>query len=86
MSSPWYQRTFDTRLNPDKPAEAEFETTKGGYRLSPSVGGALTGRGASIIIIDDPIKPQDAKSDPRRDGVNEWYDTTVSSRLDSKKR
>jgi hypothetical protein len=85
MSSPWYLRTFDTRLNPDKSAEAEFETTEGGYRLSASVGGALTGRGASIIIIDDPIKPKEAQSDPRRDGVNEWFDSTVLSRLDSKK-
>lgn len=85
MSAPWYLRTFDTRLDPDKSAAAEFETTKGGYRLSTSVGGTLTGRGASIIIIDDPIKPPEALSDVRRDGVNEWFDSTVLSRLDNKR-
>lgn len=85
MMAPWYQRIFATRLNPDKLAEAEFETTQGGYRLSPSVGGALTGRGANLIIIDDPIKPQDAMSDLRRHSLNQWYDTTLSSRLDNKK-
>lgn len=85
MMAPWYQRIFATRLNPDKLAEAEFETTKGGCRLSLSVGGALTGRGANLIIIDDPIKPQDAMSDLRRLSLNQWYDTTLSSRLDNKK-
>ena len=40
----------------------EFETTAQGCRLATSVGGVLTGRGADIIIIDDPLKPEEALS------------------------
>jgi predicted phage terminase large subunit-like protein len=44
----------------------------------------LTGRGADLIILDDPLKPDDALSETRRNGVNEWYDNTLLSRLNSK--
>jgi predicted phage terminase large subunit-like protein len=53
--------------------------------LSTSVGGTLTGRGGNFIIIDDPIKPQEAHSEPRRQSVKQWYDSTLYSRLDNKK-
>jgi predicted phage terminase large subunit-like protein len=43
----------------------------------------LTGRGADIIIIDDPLKADDALSEVRRRSVNEWYDNTLRSRLNS---
>jgi len=86
MSTPWYQRAFPNgRLNPDKMAEGEFETLSGGSRLSTSVGGTLTGRGGNFIIIDDPIKPQEAQSQARRESVKQWYDSTLYSRLDNKK-
>ncbi|MFT3731773.1 MAG: phage terminase large subunit [Hyphomicrobium sp.] len=86
MSSPWYRRAFSyAALNPSKTAEGEFETTAGGYRLSTSVGGTLTGRGGNFIVIDDPIKPQEAQSEPRRQSVKQWYDSTLYSRLDNKK-
>ncbi|MBY0558562.1 phage terminase large subunit [Hyphomicrobium sp.] len=49
------------------------------------MGGTLTGRGGNFIIIDDPIKPQDAQSEPRRHSVKQWYDSTLYSRLDNKK-
>ena len=52
--------------------------------MSTSVGGVLTGRGADLIILDDPLKPDDALSETRRTGVNEWYDNTLLSRLNSK--
>lgn len=44
----------------------------------------LTGRGADILIIDDPIKPSDAQSDARRNSANDWYDGTLYSRLNNK--
>jgi hypothetical protein len=40
----------------------EFDTTAQGCRLATSVGGVLTGRGADLIIIDDPLKPEEALS------------------------
>ena len=81
MTSPFYQSLFETRLSPERNAVAEFETTQGGYRLSTSVGGVVTGRGAHVIIIDDPMKADDALSDARRQSVNAWYDNTLRSRL-----
>ena len=59
-------------------------TTEKGFRMSTSVGGVLTGRGADIIILDDPLKPDDALSETRRTSVNEWYDNTLLTRLNSK--
>lgn len=55
MSSPSYARLFSTRLSAQKHATAEFETTAKGFRLSTSIGGVITGRGADIIIIDDAL-------------------------------
>jgi predicted phage terminase large subunit-like protein len=86
MSMPFYQRLFPTRLSPQKQATAEFETMQKGYRLSTSVGGVLTGRGADVLIIDDPLKPNEAIWDSSRQAVNEWYDNTLYSRLNDKAR
>jgi predicted phage terminase large subunit-like protein len=83
MTSGFYEALFDTRLSKGREAVSDFETTSGGYRLSTSVGGVLTGRGADIIIIDDPLKADDALSDSRRRSVNDWYDNTLRSRLNS---
>ena len=60
MLCPFYQALFDTRLSPERNAVHEYETTEGGYRLSTSVGGVVTGRGAHVIIVDDPMKTDDA--------------------------
>jgi hypothetical protein len=57
LTSPWYRRIFPTRLAQHRQAVQEFITTRQGYRLATSNGGVLTGRGADIIIIDDPLKP-----------------------------
>jgi predicted phage terminase large subunit-like protein len=85
MSSAFYQRLFpNTRLSTEKQSVNEFMTTAQGFRMSTSVGGVLTGRGADLIILDDPLKPDDALSETRRNGVNEWYDNTLLSRLNSK--
>jgi hypothetical protein len=58
MMSDWYRRLFPTRLSPGRQAVSEFETTAQGCWLATSVGGVLTGRGADVIIIDDPLKPR----------------------------
>jgi len=66
MMSPWYRRIFATRLAAQRQAVQEFVTTRQGYRLATSTGGVLTGRGADIIIIDDPLKPEEALSQAQR--------------------
>jgi predicted phage terminase large subunit-like protein len=84
MGSTWYQRLFPTRLSPHKQSLQEFVTTQQGFRFATSVGGVLTGRGGDVIIIDDPLKPDEALSDTQRKAVNEWYDHTLVSRLNNK--
>lgn len=85
ITSQWYQELFpETVLSSNKKSTSDFETTKGGGRFSTSISGTLTGRGADWIIIDDPIKPTDAMSDNIRDKVNDWYRSTLYSRLNNK--
>jgi predicted phage terminase large subunit-like protein len=84
MMSPWYRQMFRTRLAPHRQAVQEFITTQQGYRLATSTGGVLTGRGADIIVIDDPLKPEDALSAAQRHACNGWYDHTLYSRLNDK--
>jgi hypothetical protein len=85
MSSSFYQDLFGTRMSSLKQAVSEFMTTQGGVRLATSVGGVLTGRGADFIIIDDPLKPDDALSEAQRRPTNNWYDNTLVSRLNDKR-
>ena len=84
MSSDWYKQLFPTRLSPQKQSVQEFQTTQNGFRFATSVGGVLTGRGADFLIIDDPLKPDEALSETQRNAVNEWYDHTLYSRLNDK--
>ena len=65
---------------------AEFETTHQGSRVATSVGGVLTGRGADLIVIDDPLKPEEALSQAQRRTANEWFDHTLYSRLNDKQK
>ena len=83
LETPFYKRVFpQTRLNPKKAAEGEFETTRRGSRLATSVGGTLTGRGGEVLIVDDPIKANDADSEVARRGAIDWLRNTAFSRLD----
>jgi len=86
MRSDLYRRVFSTRISPQKDTELEFATTLGGTRLATSVGGTLTGRGGNLIVIDDPMKPQDAYSEAEREHTKQWYSNTLLSRLDNKSK
>ncbi len=86
MQSPWYKQLFPrTVISASRSAVHDFQTTSGGGRLATSIEGTLTGRGGDIIIIDDPIKPDDAMSDTVRTRVNDWFFTTLASRLNDKR-
>ena len=86
MCSPWYQQLFPgTRLAGRRQAVHDFATTARGFRLATSVGGVLTGRGADILVVDDPLKPDEALSETQRDAVNDWFDHTLVSRLNDKR-
>ncbi len=85
MNSPFYRSLFPASvLSPDKQSVNEFITKAGGFRMSTSVGGVVTGRGADLIILDDILKPEDALSETRRKAANEWFFNTLQSRLNSK--
>jgi hypothetical protein len=86
LESSWYRRTFpNARIGPHKNSETEIELTARGFRLATSVGGTLTGRGGDIIVIDDPLKPDDALSETKRSAANQWFANTLLSRLDDKR-
>jgi len=86
MASQWYQDLFPaTRLSTDKSAVRDFETTEKGSRIATSVGGAFTGRGGEFILIDDPLKPDEALSETQRSKVNDWCANTLMSRLNDKR-
>src|SRR5262245_58377379 len=82
----FYKRVFPrTRLNPKKTSESEFETTQRGCRFATSVHATLTGRGGNFLIIDDPIKADDAYSQAALRGANDWLRNTARSRLDDER-
>lgn len=85
VESSWYQRVF-TKMRLKKETKAECITTRGGGRVALSVGGSVTGRGADFIIIDDPLKAEDSASASARGSVIDWYDGTLSTRLNDKER
>lgn len=87
MQSDWYRALFSgTILSRRKSAISEFTTTMEGSRLATSVGGTLTGRGANLIIVDDPLKAEDAMSEAKREALKRWFSNTLYSRLDDKTR
>jgi predicted phage terminase large subunit-like protein len=81
----WYRELFPGTRIGQKDSETEIELTARGFRLATSVGGTLTGRGGDLIIIDDPLKPDDAYSETKRNAANEWFKSTLLSRLDDKR-
>jgi predicted phage terminase large subunit-like protein len=85
MSSTWYAILFPkTKLRASNQSAFDFSTTAGGFRKATSVGGVLTGRGGSVIIIDDPLKAEDAYSEAARNQLEEWFGRTLVSRLNNK--
>src|SRR5262249_19770539 len=81
MNSPFYQAIFPTRFSKDREAISDFETTEGGGRFATSLAGVVTGRGADITVIDDPLKADDPHSEARRSSTNRAYDDTMRTRL-----
>ncbi len=69
-------------LAEDAKAANRWNTNKGGYYLAAGVGGGITGKGADIFLIDDPLKDrEEADSEIIRDKVWDWYTSTAYTRL-----
>lgn len=82
MDSRWYRNAFPSTVIRRR-AVHDIRTTAGGRRMATSVDGPTTGFGADIIIVDDPMKGQDALSQAVRDKVARWFDETLSQRLNN---
>lgn len=87
VESPWYQKQWGSRfvLTSDQNTKIRFENDRGGYRLATSVGGALTGEGAGIIVCDDPHNAVEMESETVRRATLAWWDESLSTRLNDPK-
>lgn len=72
----------NTGLAPDSSARDIWHTAQGGGYTAAGVGGGLTGKGAHLALIDDPVKDrQEAESPTRRLAVWDWYRSVLRTRL-----
>jgi predicted phage terminase large subunit-like protein len=76
-----YKKIFKTTLQEDSKAAGRWETAQGGEYFAAGVGGAITGRGADLLIIDDPHSEQDALSPTALESAYEWYTSGPRQRL-----
>lgn len=85
IQSPWYQSNWGNKftLKSDVNRQNEFMNNHQGMMYSTSVGGAITGNGADIIIIDDPQNPLMANSETERQNSIDFFKNTLQTRLDN---
>jgi predicted phage terminase large subunit-like protein len=78
-----YFKVFPYRSNvlKDLDTRDNWGNVRGGYYKADGTDGTITGFHSHLFLIDDPLKPQDAKSDKERERVNQWFDNVVLSRL-----
>ena len=81
IDSTEYQDLFKTRLREDSKAAGRWETDQGGEYFAVGVQGAVTGRGADLLIIDDPHSEQDVYSPTAFEKAYEWYTSGPRQRL-----
>jgi len=82
VDEPRYRELFPTRLQEDSQAAGKWKTEQGGEYFAAGVGGAITGRGANLLIIDDPHKEQDIRGDGKSfEKAMSWYTAGPRQRL-----
>ena len=87
IGATWFKETFPlTRVAKSPDSAEEFSTTMGGHCLATSVGGLLTGLGAGVIILDDVNKTDDANSIAALEAALRWYQGSLLSRLNDKRK
>lgn len=75
----------EVQLKEDEQARGRWRTKQGGGYVAVGVGGSITGRGADILLIDDPIKNrEEADSEVYREKVWNWFTSTAFTRLQPK--
>ena len=92
MSSEWYRQVYPwVGLKPGQGTQKYFETACGGHVYGAGMDGTITGFGAGVkregfgggLIIDDPLKPLEARSETMRGNTNLWFTETLLSRRNS---
>ena len=83
LRDPSYSAVFpNTKLDPQSQSVENWNLTQGGGYLAAGLGGAITGRGAHILILDDLVKDiEAADSQLQRDNAWDWYISTAYTRL-----
>ena len=83
LREPNYKNVFSgASLDPTSQSVESWLTTKGGGYVAAGVGGGITGKGAHVLVIDDPVKNrEDAESEHSRSSVWDWYTSTAYTRL-----
>jgi len=85
MAAPFYCNAFpDLKIGEGKNAVTHFETTAGGFRYATSLGGAVTGMGADLLIVDDLMKASVLPSENELDSASDFLQGTLFSRLNDK--
>lgn len=83
VDSDFYKDLFQVRLRADSQSKVKWLTEEGGGYTSVGIGGAITGRGAHILVIDDPIKNrEEAESELIRNKHWDWFTSTAYTRLE----
>lgn len=93
IQSDAFQELWQMTLKKDQQSKSKWFNEYGGGMYATSAGGAITGFGAGgtnenkfegAIIIDDPLKPDDALSEVKRNAINERYNNTIRSRVNNR--
>lgn len=81
IKSELYRKCFpEVQIRDDQDAKGHFVNTCGGERYAIGTGGAVTGKHAHIIVVDDPLDPNEASSDADLATANRWMEETLPSR------
>ena len=74
----------EARLSEDSTAAYRFNLRQGGAMITAGFGGAITGRGGDVLVVDDPVKNwADAKSPTKQKSTLEWFHSTFYTRAES---
>jgi predicted phage terminase large subunit-like protein len=87
IESDWFQERWGNKftLTTDQNTKLRFDNDKSGSRLSVSVGGSATGEGGDRVVVDDPHNVTERESELAREAVIDWWDQTMSTRLNDPK-
>jgi predicted phage terminase large subunit-like protein len=83
IQASWFSDIFKTRIAKDRSRADDFDTEQGGGVFATSVGGPLAGRGADLIIFDDPMNLGSANNLKHIDFINQQFDSQIISRLNN---